>query len=54
MGLIKADMTRYGGYLDFTVTKGWLKSLYSRMNMPPCMVTTSRPINSNIFIVGRS
>ena len=24
MGLIKADMTRYGGYLDFTVTKGWL------------------------------
>ena len=54
MGLIKADMTRYGGYLDFTVTKGWLKSLYSRMNMPRCMVTTSRPINSNIFIVGRS
>ena len=22
MGLIKADMARYGGYLDFTVTKG--------------------------------
>ena len=21
MGLIKADMTKYGGYLDFTVTK---------------------------------
>ena len=32
MGLIKADMTRHGGYLDFTVTKGCLQSLYSRMN----------------------
>ena len=28
MDLIKADMTRYGGYLYFTVTKGWLQSLY--------------------------
>ena len=44
MGLIKADMTRYGGYLDFTVTKGWLQSLYSRRNMSRRMVTTSRPI----------
>ena len=42
-GLIKAGMTRYGGYLDFTVTKGWLQSLYSRMNMSRRMVTTSRP-----------
>ena len=44
MGLIKADMTRYGDYLDFAVTKGWLQSLYSRMNMSRCMITTSRPI----------
>ena len=44
MGLIKADMTRYRGYLDFTVTKGWLQSLYSKMNMSRHMVTTSRPI----------
>ena len=44
MGLIKAEMTRYGGYLYFTVTKGWLQSLYSRMNMSRRMVTTSRPI----------
>ena len=44
MGLFKAEMTRYGGYLDFTVTKGWLQSLYSRMNMSRRMVTTSRPI----------
>ena len=40
MGLIKADMTRYGGYLVFTVTKGWLPSLHSRMNMSRPMVTT--------------
>ena len=52
MGLIEADMTRYGGYLDFTVIKGWLPSLYSRMNMSRRIVATSRP--SNIFIVGRS
>ena len=44
MGLIRADISRYGGYLDFTVTKVWLKSLYSRMNMSRSMVTTSRPI----------
>ena len=44
MGLIKANMTRYGGYLDFTVTKGWLQSLYSRINMFRRMVTTSRRI----------
>ena len=44
MGLIKADMTRYGGYLDFTGTKGWLQSMYSRMNLSRRMVTTSRPI----------
>ena len=44
MGLIKSDMTRYGGYLDFTVTKGLLQSMYSRMNISRRMVTTSRPI----------
>ena len=44
MGLIKADMTRYGGYLDFTVTKGCSQSLYCRMNMSRHMVTASRPI----------
>ena len=44
MDLIKADMTRYGSYRDFTVTKGWLQSLYSRMNMSQRMVTTSKPI----------
>ena len=42
MGLIRADMTRYGGYLDLTVTKGWLQSLYNRMNMSRHLATTSR------------
>ena len=47
MGLIKADMTRYGGYLDFTVKRyviGWLQLLYSRVNVFRRMVTASRPI----------
>ena len=42
MSLIKEDMTRYD-YLNFTGTKGWLQSLYSRMNMFRRLVTISRP-----------
>ena len=44
MGIIKSNLTRYGGYLDFTITNGWIQSLYARMNMSRRMVTTSRPI----------
>ena len=44
MGLIKADLSRYGGYLDFVVTKDRLGSLYKRMNMSRRMITTSRPV----------
>ena len=44
IGLIKSDLSRYGGYLDFVVIKGWLGSLYNRMNMSRRMVTTSGPI----------
>ena len=44
MGLTKADMTRYGGYLDFTINTGWLQSLYCRMNMSRRMVATSKPV----------
>ena len=36
MCLIKADVIRYGGYLDFTVTKDCLQSTYRRMNMSTC------------------
>ena len=44
IGLIKADMTKYCGCLDFKITKGWLQSLYNRMNMSRRMLTTSRPM----------
>ena len=27
MGLIKSDLARYGRYLDFVITEGWLQSL---------------------------
>ena len=44
MGIIKSNLTRYGGYLDFKITNGWIQSLYARMNLSRRMVTTSRPI----------
>ena len=43
MGLIKADLARYGSCLEFNVTRGWINYLYKRMNMARRMVTTSRP-----------
>ena len=53
MGLIKADMTRHGGYLDFTGTKDWLQPLYSRMNMSR-QYDNNIKTHSNILIAGRS
>ena len=53
MGLIKADMTRHGGYLDFTGTKDWLQTLYSRMNMSR-QYDNNIKTHSNILIAGRS
>ena len=41
IGLIKSDLTRYGYYLDFTVTNGWLQYLYQRMNLTRRKATTS-------------
>ena len=43
MGLIKSDYRRYGQYLNFVITNGWLQSLYQRMNLTRRIVTTSRP-----------
>ena len=43
MGLIRSDLGRYGQYLNFVVTNGWLQSLYQRMNLTRRIVTTSRP-----------
>ena len=44
MGLIKSDLVKFGQYLDFVVTDGWVQSLYKRMNFTRRIVTTSRPI----------
>ena len=44
MGLIKSDLSRYGQYLEFCVTNGWVQSLYTRMGYTRRMVTTSRPV----------
>lgn len=44
MGLIKSDLSRYGQYLEFCVTNGWVQSLYIRMGYTRRMVTTSRPV----------
>ena len=43
MGLMKSDLNKYGSYLDFNVTTGWVKYLYRRMGFSRRMVTTSRP-----------
>ena len=43
MGLIKSDLGRYGQYLNFVITNGWLQSLYHRMNLTRRIVTTPRP-----------
>ena len=43
MGLIKSDLRSYGRYLDFVISKGWLQSLYQRMNFTRRIVTTARP-----------
>ena len=42
MGLIKSDLGRFGQYLNFVITNGWLQSLYQRMNLTQRIVTTSR------------
>ena len=41
--MIKPDLTKYGSYLDFNVSRGWINYLYQRMNLRRRMVTTSRP-----------
>ena len=53
IGLIKSDLTRYGHYLDFTVTNGWLQYLYQRMNLTRRKATTSRPVIA-VYIGGNT
>lgn len=41
MGLIKSDLAKYGQYLEFHITNGWVQSLYTRMGFTCRIVTTS-------------
>ena len=50
MGFIKGDMTRYGGYLDFTVTKGITLQQNEHVSTYGNNINT----HSNIFFVERS
>ena len=43
-GLIRTNPERFGKYMDFKVTKSWVRSLYQRMKFSYCAVTTSRPV----------
>ena len=43
MGLIKSDLAKYGQYLEFHITNGWVQSLYTRMGFRRRIATTSRP-----------
>ena len=43
MGLIKSDLKKWGAYLDFKITNGWIYYLYRRLNYSRRCATTSRP-----------
>ena len=43
-GVVRSDVEKYGQYLDFQVTRPWVRSLYHRMKMSRRVSTTSRPI----------
>ena len=44
MGLIKSDLQKWGSYLDFNVTDGWIDYLYRRMYFSRRCATTSSPV----------
>ena len=50
MGLVRSDPAKFGLYLEFEVTKSWVRSLYMRMNYSRRVATISRPI---ITLAGR-
>ena len=43
-GLVPSDVEKYGQYLDFQVTRPWVRSLYHCMKMSRRVSTTYRPI----------
>ena len=49
MGLIKSDIQKWGNYLDFNVTNGWIDYLYRHLNFSRRCATTSRPAISRVI-----
>ena len=49
MGFIKSNLSKYGSYLDFNVTNGWVDYLYRRLNFSRRCSTTSRPAITRII-----
>ena len=49
MGFIKSNLSKYGSYLDFNVTNGWVDYLYRRLNFSRRCSTTSRPAITHII-----
>ena len=43
-GLVRANPEMFGKYVDFQVTRSWVRSLYRRTKFSRRAVTTSRPI----------
>lgn len=43
-GLIRSNTVKYGQFLEFPVTRSWVRSLYQRMKFSRRMTTTSRPM----------
>lgn len=44
MGLIESNPDKFGKFINFEVTRTWVRSLYQRMNFSRRVATTSRPV----------
>ena len=49
MGLIKSDIAKWGAYLDFKISNGWIDYLYQRLNYTRRCATTSRPAITRVI-----
>ena len=43
-GLIRSDVKKYAMFVEFQVTRSWVRSLYGRMKLSRRTTTTSRPV----------
>ena len=43
-GLIRSDVKKYGMFVEFQVTRSWVRSLYGQMKLSRRTTTTSRPV----------